>query len=144
MSFNVFAAVPSNEDWACISQALKSKLPKASILRVKDGVQAARFLFEEGLVTDDPQLPNLVVLAGNLEGISAEHLVSRLRDDARTHSTPVIMFWRGFGEDPVSSSDAVTARVGLLTVNPGSEPENDIVDAIYRTCSSSLLPLAEG
>lgn len=138
MTFNVFAAIPANEEWLCISRAIKTELPEASILRVTDGDQAMRFLFDRGLLTDDPPSPNLVVLASDLQGVSAESLISCLRDDVRTRCAPVIMFWgRGEGRD---TTEAVRAQVGLLTIDSAGAPESQIVDAIYRTCCRALMP----
>ena len=94
MTFNVFVAAPGDQAWAMIASGIRRHRPDAAILRVKDGQQAMRFLFCRGLLTEAPETPHLVVLAGNLPAISTEAVVARLRQHPRTCTTPVIVIGR--------------------------------------------------
>lgn len=95
MMLNVLVAESSDQAWASIVDGVRRYQPEASILRVKDGEQAIRFLFHRGLFTEVPETPNLVVLAGDLPRVPAEAIVARLRQHPRTCSIPVILVASG-------------------------------------------------
>ncbi len=84
MNMNVLVAEPSGADWAAIAKGIRRHLPEASVLRVKDGEQALRFLFHRGLLTVEPPVPDLVLLAEELPLIPAAGVIARMRIDPRT------------------------------------------------------------
>jgi CheY-like chemotaxis protein len=61
---------------------------EAAIVRVKDGEQDMRYLFQRGLFTEEPKTPHLVVLAAELPVVSTDAIVDRLRQHPRTESIP--------------------------------------------------------
>jgi hypothetical protein len=60
--------------WTAISNGIQRHFADASILRVKDGEQALRFFLNRGLLTDAPEIPDLMVLASGLPVISVESM----------------------------------------------------------------------
>ena len=93
MGLSVVVAEPNDEDWKSIADGIRRHSPEAAILRVKDGEQAVRFLFHRGLLTENPETPDLVVLATNLSGVSTEAVLTRIREHPRTQAMPVILVW---------------------------------------------------
>jgi CheY-like chemotaxis protein len=91
MNLNVLVAEPCNEDWTSIAKGLRTRLPEASILRVKDGEQALRLTFQPGLLASDAQIPHLVLLSAELPAVSADDVLAQLRQDTRTRCISVLV-----------------------------------------------------
>jgi len=91
MTYNILVAEPSNDLWTSIANGLRQLQPDAEIVRVKDGEQAIRFLFQRGLLTETPETPNLVVLAAELPVLPVNAVIARLRQHPRTLAIPVII-----------------------------------------------------
>jgi two-component system response regulator len=72
-------------------KAVRRAAPTASVLRIKDGEQALRFLFARGLFTREPQLPRLILLDLTLPIVSGWRVLERVRTDASTNDIPVIV-----------------------------------------------------
>jgi CheY-like chemotaxis protein len=106
MGLSVVVAEPNDENWKSIADGIRRQSPDASILRVKDGEQAVRFLFHRGLLTEDPETPNLVVLATSLTIISTQAVITRIREHPRTEKTPVVVVWKEAIRDPGEALDA--------------------------------------
>lgn len=134
MNFNVLVAEPCNQDWESIVSGIRHNLPHASILRVKDGEQALRFLFDRGLLTDDPEIPDLVLLAAELRGVPAERVLAQLRQDPRTCTTPVIVLSRD-GTD-ADLPDEFRAPEGLVTISGTDALKARIAEAVRRLCGT--------
>lgn len=118
MAFNVLVAEPSNEDWSSIATGIRRHHPDASILRVLDGEQAARFLFERGLFTDEPETPNLVVLSAALSAVALEAIIDQLKKNSRTRLTQIIVVQRS--PDAGDGQPIIHSQPLFLTVGPGS------------------------
>jgi CheY-like chemotaxis protein len=99
MTFNILVAEPSNDLWTSIVNGLRRHRPDAEILRVKDGEQAIRLLFRQGLLTDAPETPDLVVLAADLPLLPVNAVIDRIRQHPRTLGVPVILVWPDGGRD---------------------------------------------
>src|SRR5688572_10959115 len=132
MSLNVLVAEPSNEDWISIARGLRRRLPDASILRVKDGEQALRFTFQAGLLTTDPQIPHLVILAARLPVVSGERVLEQLRHDPRTHSIPVLVAWKDGYNSRVEKIEAFRGDEWLFTIFCTVALEEQVADAVRR------------
>jgi CheY-like chemotaxis protein len=132
MNLNVLVAEPSNEDWISIARGVRRRLPDASILRVKDGEQALRYTFQAGLLTDDPQIPHLVVLAGRLPVLSGERVLDQLRQDPRTRSTPVLIAWKDGYNARVEKIEAFRGDQWLFTIFCTVPLEEQVADAVRR------------
>lgn len=91
MGFNVLVAERHNDKWGPILAGVRRRRPDASALRVMDGEQALRFLFERGLLVDEPETPDLIVLAAELPLVPTSIVLSRIRQDPRTCAVPVIV-----------------------------------------------------
>ena len=105
MSYNVLVAEPRDSHWASIANGVRRLQPQAEILRVKDGEQAVRFLFQRGLLTEEPDTPDLVVLAADLPLVPVNAILARLRQHPRTRTVPVIFMWPDCdGDDPVDEA----------------------------------------
>lgn len=140
MTFHVLVADPNNENWAAITAGIKRCRPDASILRVKDGEQAARFLFYRGLFSDEPETPDLVVLAAELTFFPADAVIARMRQHPRTHQTPAIVVW-GPAED--EDADAATQRQqwlgrqqSLSIIFDTDELGREVAEAVSALCGS--------
>jgi hypothetical protein len=134
MILNVFVAEPSSEVWMWIKNGIRRHFSHASILRVKDGEQALRFLFQRGLLTDKPPTPDLIVLAADLQIVTAEGVLTRLRGHPRTRAIPVIMRWHERHPSEGDLPAAFAAQDKLLVVR-GDELEAQVAKAVHELCS---------
>jgi CheY-like chemotaxis protein len=132
MNLNILVAEPNNEDWTAIAKGIRRRLPNASLLRVKDGEQALRFTFRAGLLTPDPQIPHLVLLAARLAVISGERVLDQLRQDPRTRSTPVLLAWKDGYNAKLEKIEAFRGDEWLFTVFCTMALEDQIADAVRR------------
>jgi len=141
MTFHVLVAEPSNENWASITTGIKRCRPDASILRVKDGEQAARFLFFRGLFSDEPESPDLVVLAAELPFFPADAVVARMRQHARTHLTPTIVIWGSADHEDAASATKRRQWLGrhqaLSIISGKDELGSEITEAVKLLCGGS-------
>src|SRR5687768_14375578 len=136
MNLNVLVAEPSNADWISISRGVRRRLPDASLLRVKDGEQALRFTFQAGLLTTDPQIPHLVILAARLPIVSGERVLEQLRQDPRTRSTPVLVAWKDGYNTKVEKIEAFRGDEWLFTIFCTVALEEQVADAVRRLYGS--------
>lgn len=139
MGLIVVVAEPNDEDWKSIADGIRQQSPDASILRVKDGEQAVRFLFHRGLLTEHPETPNLVVLATNLSIVSTEAVIARIREHPRTEKTPVVVVRKESIRDP---DDALEAQARFDLQHPvlivGIEKvRRAIEEAVERLCHTA-------
>lgn len=132
MSLNVLVAEPSNQDWISIARGLRRRLPDASLLRVKDGEQALRFTFQTGLLTSDPQIPQLVILSARLPILSGEHVLEQLRHDPRTRSIPVLLAWKDGYNSRVEKIEVFRGDEWLFTIFCTLALEEQVADAVRR------------
>jgi CheY-like chemotaxis protein len=139
MLLNVVVVEPSQPDWTLIAKGIRHHLPDASILRVRDGEQALRFLFQRGLLTDEPEVPDLVVLASNLAPGSAMQILAHLRKDPRTRTTPVILLWRDRRRPRGGVPGVFTTTPGLFAIECTADLEAQVAAAVLRTCESHLV-----
>ena len=141
MTFHVLVAAASNEDWTAISEGIRQYRPDASILRVKDGEQAARFLFHRGLFSEEPETPDLVVLSAELSFLPADAVIAGLRQHSRTRTTPAIVIWRA--EDGADGTDASERQQwlrhqSLVSIVFGThELGQEIAEAVRLLCANS-------
>jgi len=105
MTYNILVAEPSNDLWTLISSGLRKHRPDAEILRVKDGEQAVRALFLQGLLTEAPETPDLIVLSADLPLLPVNTVIDRLRQHPRTLGVPVILVWPDGGSDDLDDED---------------------------------------
>lgn len=139
MLLNVMVVEPSNSDWTSIAEGIKQHLPDVSMLRVRDGQQALRFLFQRGLLTDEPEVPDLVVLASNLAPGSAKQILARLRADPRTSPTPVILLWRDRRRAREDVPDVFKAAERLVVIECGEDLQAQVAEAVRRTLGSATV-----
>lgn len=92
---HVLLATDSDLDWPAISQGIRAELPDASVLRVRDGDQALRHVFEVGLFTAAPTIPDLIILDEALPRVPATEVLRCVRRDWRTQNTSVLYLARG-------------------------------------------------
>ena len=137
MSFNVLVAAPHDAAWGSIANGVRRHLPDASILRVKDGEQALRFLFDRGLLTEAPPDPDLVLLSAELPVVSAEDVLAQLREDPRTRSTLVILLWQDRGKMTIDPPDVIRAHERLLRIC-GDGLDTQVAEAVHRLCEELL------
>lgn len=144
MTFNVLVAEPDDQHWALIANGIRRYRPEASILRVKDGEQAIRFLFYRGLFTEVPETPNLLVFARYLPAVPSEGIVARLRQHPRTARTPVIVVGRGRRRADVAKAVEYQQWLGcqqLLVAMGTDDLSKDIREAVQGLCDESPLAM---
>lgn len=116
-TFDVLIADPIRSDSAATAAALRRCRPSVSIVRVMYADQAARIMFERGLLTHEPERPRLIFLeAGVLEGTKA--LLESICEDPRTREIPVIVFSRTWASTEIQICRALGARTYIV------KPEN--------------------
>jgi len=140
MSLNVLVAEPSGSDWAAIAKGIRRHLPDASMLRVRDGEQALRFLFHRGLLTAEPPVPDLVLLSEELPLIPAAGVIARMRIDPRTRLTPVIVLRRDPEEDSLDPYWGGELRAAMMTVCVTDGLETQVAEAVNDICHRQPLP----
>jgi CheY-like chemotaxis protein len=96
MGLNVLVVAPCNSDWRIIAKGIRCELAVASVLRVVDGVQAIRFMIERGLLTEEPEFPDILVIDLALPMLPAQEVLARVHENAVARSTQII----ALTEDP--------------------------------------------
>lgn len=134
MTINILVAEPSGSDWSAIAKGVRRQLPDATLLRVKDGEQALRFLFHRGLLTAEPSVPDLVLLAEELPLIPAAGVIARMRIDPRTRHTPVIVLRRDFEEEALDPYWDGELRTAMRTVCVTDGLEKQVAEAVDDLC----------
>jgi CheY-like chemotaxis protein len=110
--------------------------------RVKDGEQAVRFLFQRGLLTEEPETPDLVVLAAELPIVPENAIIARLRQHPRTQAVPVILMRPHDGLDDDRDENApgtqrwLHRQPGVIVITGTGQLEREVADAIDRVSSS--------
>jgi len=107
MIHNVLVAEPDNDTWTSLANGVRRYQPEAAIVRVKDGEQAVRYLFQRGLFTEEPETPQLILLAAELPLVTTDAVIDRLRQHPRTQSIPVIVIRQGAAPDDSDDEFAI-------------------------------------
>ena len=144
MSLNALVAEPDDAAWNSIQNGIRHHFPDASLLRVKDGEQALRFLLHRGLPTEDPEVTHLVVLAAELPVVSADRVFVRLRQEPSTRATPAIVRWYDHGKVRVDLPVVLLAQRDLLVIRGPDALEAQAADAVYRLCAATACVTREG
>lgn len=137
MSYNVLVAEPSDATWASIANGVRRLKPDAAILRVKDGEQAMRFLFHRGLLSEEPERPDLVVLAAGLPIVPVNAILAHLRQHPRTCTVPVIFTWSDCDDDDLDD-DAPESQQwrhpqpDVLVIIGSRKLDRELADAITQ------------
>lgn len=132
MTFNVLVAEPVNAQWLSIASGIRRQRPDATILRVRDGEQALRFLLYKGLFTDDPQPPDLILLAAELSVVAAGAIVARVRQHPKICTVPVILVWRGGATRELF---AMTGHFdGVFSIGGTDSLETEVADVVRHLC----------
>jgi CheY-like chemotaxis protein len=105
MIYNVLVAEADNDTWTSIANGVRRYQQEAAIVRVKDGEQAMRYLFQRGLFTEEPETPHLIVLSAALPIVSADAVIDRLRQHPRTEAIPVIVIRRDAVRDDLDDEE---------------------------------------
>lgn len=142
MTLHVLVAEPSDDHWTSISAGIRHYRSDASILRVKDGEQAARFLFYKGQFSDEPETPGLVVLSADLALVPAEAIIARLRQRPETPTTPVIVVCRDNGQNvdlgpELKRSRWLQGQQSLLIVGVNAVA-SEVTEAVRQLCRDLL------
>jgi CheY-like chemotaxis protein len=91
-SIDVLIIEPLDSDAKKTVAAIHRKSPQASTLRVLGGEQAERLIFAQGLFTEAPQVPRLIIVDLAAAGVAAKNLLRRLRAQPQTQSIPIAIF----------------------------------------------------
>lgn len=96
------------------SAAVHRVAPAASLVRVKDGEQALRLMFRQGLFTRAPHVPRLILLELNVPGAGGCDVLRRLHDETNVARVPVIVLTSSCDRQAIDASYALGARECLL------------------------------
>jgi CheY-like chemotaxis protein len=129
MTYNVLVAEPDNDLWTSLANGVRRYQPEATIVRVKDGEQAMRYLFQRGLFTEAPETPHLIILAMELPIVRADAVIDRLLQHPRTQSIPVVVIRpdEGLVGDRYPRSQSAVVEVIV-----SAKLENDLANALTR------------
>jgi CheY-like chemotaxis protein len=130
MTYNVLVAEPDNDIWTSIAHGVRRHRPDAAIVRVKDGEQALRYLFERGLFTEEPETPHLIVLATELSVVPARSLIDRLRQHPRTEAISVIVIRRDEGAS--EGEQEAQLQPGMIQISATSKLDKDVAYALSQ------------
>ncbi len=133
MIHHVLVAEADRDTWASIANGVRRYQPEATIVRVKDGEQAMRHLFQRGLFTEEPETPDLIVLAADLLIVSTDAIIDRLRQHPRTETIPVIVVRKEpLGDDlgDESASDQCVLSPGAVVIFASAQIEKQVASAL--------------
>ncbi|MFC4310466.1 hypothetical protein ACFPN2_15345 [Steroidobacter flavus] len=133
MIYNVLVAAADNDTWSSIASGVRRYQAEAAIVRVKDGEQAVRYLFQRGLFTEEPETPHLVVLSAELSIVSADAIIERLRQHPRTRAIPVIVIRQDAVRDDLeeeSESERCLLTPGAVVIFASERLEKQVASAL--------------
>lgn len=87
---DVLLIEPSDADAKRTLAAIRECKPELSTLRVVDAAQASRLMFEQGLFTEAPQIPRLILVDLPAAGDAAKHALLRLK--SLDQAVPIVIF----------------------------------------------------
>jgi CheY-like chemotaxis protein len=135
MIYNVLVAEADNDTWTSIASGVRRYQQEAAIVRVKDGEQAVRYLFQRGLFTEEPETPHLVVLAAELSIVSADAVIERLRQHPRTEAIPVIVIRQEAARndlDDTAESEQCSLSRGVVVIFATERLDKQVASALSR------------
>jgi len=112
------------------SAAVRKAAPSASLVRVKDGEQALRLIFHQGLFTSEPHVPRLIVLEWDVPRTNGCGVLRRLRD--ATDAIPVIVLTSSQDRQAIDESYALGARECLIKPSNADEYCSEVERAVQR------------
>jgi CheY-like chemotaxis protein len=117
--------------------AARQAAPSASLVRVKDGEQALRLMFHQGLFTNAPHVPRLIVLELNVPRTSGYGVLRRLRAETVTERVPVIVLTSNHDRRALEESYELGARECLVKPNDTDEYLSEVSRAVQRHLTPS-------
>lgn len=136
MIYNVLVGEPDNDTWTSIANGVRRYRAESAIVRVKDGEQAVRCLFQRGLLTEEPETPHLILLAAELPIVSMNAVIARLRQHPRTQAIPVIVIRRDEGRDDAEQrwerEPDQQLEPGVVEILATAKLERDVASVLTR------------
>lgn len=114
------------------SAAVRRAAPSASLVRVKDGEQALRLMFHQGLFTQAPHVPRLVVLELRLPRASGRCVLERLCNDEDAPEIPVLVLTSSSDPHELCDSYALGARECVVKPSDANEYLDRVAVAVQR------------
>lgn len=106
--------------------AVRRAAPSASLVRVKDGEQALRLMFQQGLYTTAPHIPLLVLLELNVPRTDGCGVLRRLRNETNGARIPVIVLTSCSDQRVIDASYALGARECLVKPSDADEYSSEV------------------
>ncbi|QNH60791.1 response regulator [Hymenobacter sediminicola] len=133
----------SAEDFTALGRAFRKHALRNPVLRCEDGDQALEYLQGCGKATGWPQtLPALVLLDLNLPGTDGRTVLSKLKQDTRLHSIPVIIFSTSSNARDIEDCYKLGANSYLTKPIEYAVLEEKIRLAMHYWLDASELPFA--
>jgi CheY-like chemotaxis protein len=110
--------------------AIRSATPMASVVRVKDGEQALRLIFDKGLFTESPQIPRLIFL--RLDELNADDpLLARLRDESEETRIPLVVLSATVDRSEIATRQALNANC-LVTLGDAQDYHAEVARFVQQ------------
>ena len=133
----------SSEDFTALGRAFRKHALRNPVLRCEDGDQALEYLQGCGSASSWPQtLPALVLLDLNLPGTDGRTVLSKLKQDTRLHSIPVIIFSTSSNARDIEDCYKLGANSYLTKPIEYAVLEEKIRLAMHYWLDASELPFA--
>ena len=133
----------SAEDFTALGRAFRKHALRNPVLRCEDGDQALEYLQGCGSASSWPQtLPALVLLDLNLPGTDGRTVLSKLKQDTRLHSIPVIIFSTSSNARDIEDCYKLGANSYLTKPIEYAVLEEKIRLAMHYWLDASELPFA--
>lgn len=112
--------------------AVRRVAPSASLVRVKDGEQALRLMFQQGLYTAAPHTPRLVLLELNVPRTDGCGVLRRLRDETNGARMPVIVLTSCSDRRAIDESYALGACECLVKPSDADEYSSEVERVVQQ------------
>jgi DNA-binding NarL/FixJ family response regulator len=110
---DVLLIEPSDSDAKKTLAAIRQAKPDASTLRVVDATQASRLMFGQGLFTEAPQMPRLILVDLPAAGDAAKEALLRLRSLELRRPVPIVVFSSQRSEKDILDAHLLGAHLNL-------------------------------
>ena len=131
-TIDVLVIDDSDLDSRITSAAVRRVAPDASLVRVKDGEQALRLMFCQGLFTEAPHVPRLILLELNVPRANGCAVLRKLRSRVDAPAVPVIVLTANPDRRVLDESYALGAQECLIKPQTSDEYLCTVASAVEK------------
>jgi DNA-binding NarL/FixJ family response regulator len=127
-SIDVLLIEPSDKDARKTLEAIRRAKSDLTVVRIVDASQATRLMFEQGLFTEQPQIPGFIIVDLPIAGDDVKHALLRLKSVCLDSPVPIVTF-----SARRSAKDILDAHLLGVHMNiQKSENPTEYADAVDR------------